>query len=169
MLGLFRKVSQRLLERGVGAVAWIAPIAAILVSELFVRGAEQGAVPFPRERLPVQIISRRSPSHARAFAAAMLMHDHATKRLDAFWNPNCISHRHGQLTWLARGLVTDRVIGRLFGGEGTGQASEKVEDGLHVISLGSPGPRRVGSGRHGFIANSMFPEILVSVNGMGMG
>src|SRR5262249_2752170 len=70
-----REMSQRLLKGRIGTVARVAPVAAILVRELLIRRAEQRAVPLPRQRLPVQIVSRGETGDARALAATVLMHN----------------------------------------------------------------------------------------------
>ena len=100
MLRLLREVAERLEEPGARAVARVAPFHAVLTIFLLVRGPEQGTVPLPRERLPVQIVGGRHPPLARPGPAPVLMHDHPAELLHPVGNPHAIRHAVDQLSRL---------------------------------------------------------------------
>src|SRR5262245_57523807 len=82
------EIDETLLKRSVRAIARIAPHLAIGHLRLFISRRKQRAVVLLCQRLPMQVESACQPRLARAFAAAVLVHNHATERLHMLRNPD---------------------------------------------------------------------------------
>jgi hypothetical protein len=91
MVRLSGEVCERLLEGQVRAIARIAPQRTVVLFRLVIRRSEQRAIPFPGQRLPVQIVGRGFAALACALATAVLMHDNPAQCRHAARNPERVT------------------------------------------------------------------------------
>ena len=75
-----------------------------------ITGAEQGAVPFLRQRLPVQVIGGGGAFLGGRGAGAVLVDDDAAKRLHAVGNPERVGDAHLQFVRGGRGGIFNRGV-----------------------------------------------------------
>ena len=112
VMGERGEVAKALEEFFVGAIAGVAPQAAIGFVGLLVGGAEQGAIVAAREFLPLEVEGGGLAGLARAIAAAVLVDDDAADGFYAGREPEGVVDTEGEIAGLRGGCVADAVIGR---------------------------------------------------------
>ena len=97
---LLSEVGEGLQVGLVGAVARITPHAAVGLVRLADHWADEGAVPFAGEGLPVKVVGGGRGAFVGAGAAAMLVHDDAADGLHALGQPEVVGRGEDEFAGL---------------------------------------------------------------------